>query len=269
MRKTPIFLLIGAAALVLAGCRIETNILLEVEEDGSGVFSFEFGMDEEFRDLVGSTGGELGDLNTQLPDIEGSSAYEREEGEMSFSGVRIEFDDIDEINELMKQSSDDFAEFTSFSFDLTEDGAVFDANISSEAPQDLGDLGIDPSALTGDFFSASFMLSMPGTVTEHNADEVLTDGTLRWDLPIFGGASNYHAESSFGGSGFPWLPVLIGLVILLGVIAMVVAVVLGKKQEKQAVSDAAAAYPQQAPIAEGQDTPTPEETGSDKPDDDG
>ncbi len=251
MRRS--LLLAAAAALVLTGCRFETNILLEVNEDGSGSYAFELGMDQEFQDLLSSQGADLGDLTAELPDVAGAEAYDREEGEMNFQGVRIEFDDVNAINDLVASSSDDFGDFTSFSVEVTDDSASFDATISAQAPEDFGDLGIDPSAFTGEFFSASFILTLPGTVTDHNADEVLSNGSLRWDLPIFGGDASYHAESSFGGSSFPWLPLIIGLVILLGLAAMVVAVVMGRRQEKQAVSDAAAAYPEEAPVA---DAPT-------------
>jgi hypothetical protein len=251
MRRT--LLLAALAVLVLAGCRFETNIRLELNEDGSGSYAFEFGMDEEFRELMSSQGADLGDLTAELPDIPGGEAYEREAGEMTFEGYRIEFDDANAIDDLVASGGDEFGDFTSFMVDVTEDSASFDATLSAQAPQDFDDLGVDPTAFAGDFFSASFILTMPGTVTDHNADEVLSDGSLRWDLPIFGGDATYHAESTFGGSGFPWLPLIIGLAILLGAAALIVAVVMGRRQEKQAVSDAAASYPEQVPVA---DAPT-------------
>ena len=47
MRK---YLLIFAMlALVLTACRIESNVNLDIEEDGSAVVLVEIGMDEEFR----------------------------------------------------------------------------------------------------------------------------------------------------------------------------------------------------------------------------
>jgi hypothetical protein len=134
---------------------------------------------------------------------------------------------------------------------------VFDATLLAEE-QDLGDIPFDPSQFTGDFLSASFILSMPGTVTVHDADEVLADGRLRWDLPLLGGEVDLHAESEFGSGGFPWLILILGIVLLVGVAATVAAVIMGRKQEKQAVADAAAAYPQATPIANDQQTPDAE-----------
>ena len=93
------------------------------------------------------------------------------------------------------------------------------------------------------------LLSMPGTVTSHNADEVLADGSLRWELPLLGGTTELHAESEFGGSGFPWLFVIIALVVVIGIAALVGAITMSSRKEKQAVSAAAVA---------SQDAPTPE-----------
>ena len=55
MRK---YLLIFAMlAIVLTACRIESNVNLDIEEDGSAVVLVEVGMDEEFREaMTGQTG---------------------------------------------------------------------------------------------------------------------------------------------------------------------------------------------------------------------
>ncbi len=267
MRKTTV-LLAAAGALFLVGCRAEVNINLDIEEDGSGVVAFELGFDQEFRDLMASNGADpdnlFGDLEeTGLGEAEGE-AFEREEGEMSFQGVRLEFDNVDEIAGALEDSSGDFGGFNTFSLELDDTSAVFDATISAPE-QNLDDIPFDPSQFAGDVFSANFILTMPGTVISHNADEVLADGRLRWDLPLLGGEANFHAESSFGSGGFPWLPVIIGIALLVGLIAMIIAVYLGKQQEKRAVSDAAAAYPEQAPIPPKQ---SPSDDDSDSSDGD-
>lgn len=257
MRK-PLILVAIFAALILVSCRAEINASLEVEEDRSGAIGFELGTDQEFRDLVASEGldaGELfGNADSAFGDDAEGTTYEREEGAMTFQGVRIEFEDIDEFI-AAGAASNDLLSFNTISFEMDDSTAVFDATIA--APEDFsGDLPVDPSQFAGDFLSANFTLTMPGTVTVHNADEVLADGSLRWELPfLFGEATEFRAESEFGSSGFPWLWLILGIALLVGLIAVIAAVILGRRQQRQAVSDAAAAYPQDAPIASEQESP--------------
>ena len=248
MRRTFLFIAAAAVALLLVSCRAEINIALDVEEDGSGTVGFEFGLDEELRSLMESTGADADDLFSDLDTgFEGGTAFQREEGDMSFQGVLVEFDDVNEISDQLAGSSGDLTGFGEFSFEVGDTEAVFDASLLTEE-QDLGDFPLDPSALTGDIFSANFIVGMPGTVVEHNADEVLADGRLRWDIPLFGGEKRLHAVSDLGGGGFPWLWLLLGVALLVGVVATIAAVVLGRRQQRRAVSDAAAAYPQEAPV---------------------
>jgi hypothetical protein len=242
-----------AGAVLFTSCRAEVNLMLDVEEDRSGTFAFELGLDEEFRELMESNDANPDDLFGELdPNLEGTT-YEREEGAMSFQGVSVEFDDVDEFTAELADSTAEIGSFNSFSFVMDDTTAVFDASISAPEEDLGGDLPIDPSQLTDQFFSANFILSMPGTVTTHNADEVLGDGRLRWDLPLLGGESAFHAESDVGGGGFPWLWIILGTLLIAGLIAVGIAVTNRSKQQRQAVADAAAAHP--APSALSQWTP--------------
>ena len=175
---------------------------------------------------------------------------------MSFQGVSIEFDDVDEITAQLADSTAEFGTFTSFTFEMDDTSAVFDADITAPEADLGGDLPFDPSQFTDEFFSASFILEMPGTVTTNNADEVLGDGRLRWDLPLLGGDKNFHAESGIGGSGFPWLWLIIVIILVAGLIALIVAVTKRSNQQRQAVADAAAAHPSTMPAAPSQPTET-------------
>ena len=66
MRRTFLFIAAAAVALLLVSCRAEINIALDVEEDGSGTVGFEFGLDEELRSLMESTGADADDLFSDL-----------------------------------------------------------------------------------------------------------------------------------------------------------------------------------------------------------
>jgi hypothetical protein len=264
--KKLLLLIVGIAILTVA-CRAEVNVLVDVNEDRSGTAAFEFGLDEEFLGVIESTGGSVDDLFGELDlGSEEGEATVRTEGDMTYTGVTMEFTDIDEaMNELTGVTGSDDPLFQDFSFAMDEDMAELTAKVSAPE-EDLGDFGLDPTALTGDIFSANFILGMPGTVVEHNADEVLADGSLRWDLPLLGGEKEIYAKSEFGGSSLWWLWIVLGVVLVIGAAAIIAAIVLGKRQSKQAVSDAAAQYPQPAVDAAGE-TETPVASDSDSPED--
>ncbi len=109
MRKVPFIVAVAAAAVLLAACRAEVNVSLQVEEDGSGVMAFELGLDEEFRELMASQGADpdelFGDLET---DLEEGTVTSREDGDMSYQGVEIEFDDVSEVEGFLTDASSDF-----------------------------------------------------------------------------------------------------------------------------------------------------------------
>jgi hypothetical protein len=245
-----LLLLVAGIALVTVACRAEVNVSVDIEEDRSGTIAFEFGIDEEFRELIESSGGTTEDLFGDLDlgidlGVEGGAVIERTDGDMTYTGAKQEFADISEVmSDLIGETNDD-ALFQEFSFVMDDESAALSATATGDATE-AGDLPFDPTELTDDVFSANFILGMPGTVVEHNADEVLSDGRLLWALPILGGTQTFIAKSEFGGSSLWWLWIILGVVLVVGVIAIIAAVLLGKKQEKQAVTDAAAAYPQPA-----------------------
>ncbi|MFV9672933.1 MAG: hypothetical protein ACNYZH_06865 [Acidimicrobiia bacterium] len=242
-----ILLLIAGIALLTVACRAEMNVLVDINEDQSGTAAFEFGLDEEFLGVIESSGGSVDDLFGELDlETEDGEATVRTEGDMTYTGVTKEFTNVNEaMDDLTGVTGSEDPLFQEFSFTMDDATAELTAKVSAPE-EDLGDIGLDPSALTGDIFSANFVLGLPGTVVEHNADEVLADGRLRWDLPVLGGEKEIYAKSEFGGSSLAWLWIVLGVVLVVGVAAVIAAIVLGKRQSKKAVSDAAAQYPQPA-----------------------
>lgn len=249
-----LLMLVAATAVLVVGCRAEVNVLLDVNEDGSGSATFEFGLDEEFLNLIEDMGGSPDELWAEMDLAAGEGTpVERTEGDMTYTGVQRDFDDISEITSDLQGEINADAPFSEFSFEMDEEQAELNATVSAPE-QDLGDVGLDPSMLTGDIFSANFILAMPGSVTEHNADEVLSDGRLKWALPLLGGEKQINARSEIGGSSLWWLWIILGVVLIVGAIAVIAAIILGRRQSKEAVEDAASQYPQ--PIAPPQGQPT-------------
>ncbi|MEA3510308.1 MAG: hypothetical protein U9R51_02630 [Actinomycetota bacterium] len=242
-----LFLLIAGIALLTVACRAEMNVVVDINEDQSGTAAFEFGLDEEFLGVIESSGGSVDDLFGELDlAAEDGEATVRTEGDMTYTGVTKEFTNVnDAMDELTGVTGSEDPLFQDFSFTMDDATAELTAKVSAPE-EDLGDIGLDPSALTGDIFAANFILGLPGTVVEHNADEVLADGRLRWDLPVLGGEKDIYAKSEFGSSSLWWLWIVLGVVLVVGVAAIIAAIVLGKRQSKKAVSDAASEYPQSA-----------------------
>ncbi|MEZ5176349.1 MAG: hypothetical protein R2823_09120 [Acidimicrobiia bacterium] len=237
-------LIFGILALVLAACRLESNVGLDINEDGSATFTVEFGMDDEFRDLITSSVGASEDdfLDGLFEGFDGDGPIEtRSEGDMTYWTVSTEIDDLSTWD-----GGDAGEGFSNFSYSFDDNGAKLTASVEGQQTDDLGgDFGFDPSQITDDIISANIIIKMPGKVTEHNADEV-RDGRLVWKIPL-GGSINIVAESSFGGSGSIWIWIILGIVVLVGIIAAVVAILVTRQESEKAVAAAISAHDAQTP----------------------
>ena len=257
MRK--IWLLALAAALLTTACKIETNILINLNADETGSFGFEFGMDDEFRQLIASQGEpfDLADLFGGLgSDLPGATVTERTDGDMMFSVFTVDFDNAQAFQQLIAEGageggdidvtwSDDTVTISATIEATGEDGGLL-GDLGDAAGDVGGDFGGDfdlGSGLTGfadSFFSGSVIVSMPGTVGANNADRVLADGRLVWDLSLDGGNVEIQAVSDLGGGGaFPAWALL--LLILLGVGILLWLYSVQRKRKTVAVIEGAGA----------------------------
>lgn len=264
MRKYILALL--AMTLLLTACRIESNLLLDINEDGSATINAEIGFDEEMLNLVNAGLGDPSEILGALPDFGGINAdpTTRMDGDMTYFGVSTQVDDL---------TSYDFAGFqgetlTEFSYAFNATSATLAAKVEVEGLDDFGggdlpDFPLDISQLTGDIFSANLVVTMPGTVTEHNADEVRGDGALVWNLPI-SGTVDIFATSRFGDSPANWIWIVVAVVVLVGVAATAAAIVMSKKEPEKAVTAAADAYQESEGAQHGSDHD--ENASSDEPD---
>jgi hypothetical protein len=238
MRKH--LLLFALLAIVLAACRIESNVTLTIDEDGSATVGAEVGFDDEFRDLISQSGADPDEILGDLPSFgEGDTqTFERVDGDMTFYGVTTEVSDLSTFD--MGSAQGDV--FSSFSYTFDDESAQLDATLVSADIGDLGgDLPIDPSQITDDIFSASVIVKMPGTVTQHNADEVLSDGSLVWNIP-FTGTQEITATSDFTSSNTNLILFILIGVLVIGIIAAIVATIVSRKESRKAVDAAAASH---------------------------
>jgi hypothetical protein len=240
-------------ALVMTACRAEINFVFDIDEDGGGEFAMEVGFDEEMLNLasLGAEGADpfeemLGEFGTG--DFEGATATRYTEGDMEYARWAIGFNDTDGLPTELFADGDPENPFQRLLIDSSDDGVRFEMDLAMpDATEDIGD-AFDPSLITDDVFGFNIRVKLPGSVTDHNATKVLSDGSLQWGIPITGGSIDAYAQSSFGGGGIPaWVIVL----IVVGVLAVggVVLMALRRGKEEPAFD---AATP-----AQGWDAPTP------------
>lgn len=258
MRK--VIFLLAALTVILTGCRLESNISFDINEDASATFGLEIGVDDEFLEFFEGfgAGGSDSFFDEMFVDAPEGSEIEGPivEGDMTYYRVTTD------IPDLRVWDSDEFAQdtFDTFSYTQDEDTATISMKIGGLGESDfgdLGDLGMDPEMLTGDFISAHLYVTMPGSIIESNADR--QDGTrLEWDVPL-SGSLEAGATSELGGSGSSvpvWVWILIVAVVIIGIVAGIGAVTASKKKSEKAVAEASAAH--SASVAETTE-PAPDE----------
>lgn len=243
MRK--LVLLLGVAALVIGGCRLDASVSIDIADDGSGTYTIEAGLDQELRDLLGQFGVSAEDLvQTLQSGLPEGSSITREDGDLTYFVNTVSFDDPQEVEDTIAGAAETTGGdslFDTFTLEVTEDGAKLEAKLDIN----LADVPFDTSQLQADALQANFFATLPGTVTSHNADEELPDGSLRWALPITGGELDIQAESSFGGGGVP-------TALLIGVAVLIVlgggALLLARAGRKDPAAAVAAAPPPPPPM---------------------
>lgn len=238
--------LFALLAIALTACRVESNVILNIEEDGSATVGAELGMDEDFQALISDSGAAPDDLFSDLPDFGGDDVVttERTEGDMTFFGVATAVDDLSSFDMSATQAD----VFSSFEYQSDDESASLNATLSATDLGEFGggDLPIDPSQITDEFFSANVIVRMPGTVKESNADSVLSDGALVWKIP-FTGSVDISATSTFGETSRSWILLILLLVLLIGIVAAIVATIVSRKESQKAVAAATAAHEATSP----------------------
>ncbi|NNC75243.1 MAG: hypothetical protein HKN93_06995 [Acidimicrobiia bacterium] len=249
--------------LLLSACEMQANFIFDFEEDGTGEFNFEMGFDEEMEQLLalGSDGEfEFNTLAEQFnADVPGGQVEEFERDGLRFFGASVPFTDAPSLEaEVFGPDSP----FETFDFSIDGDIVTLNADVDTSEAFDTGEIPADqvPEGFDLDeVFGIHFQVGMPGEVTSHNADRVLSNGLLEWDLPLVSGAPlTLQATSDLSGGGFPWTMILIiGLLIIA---ALVVAIVLATRRNQSV--EALAATGESAPPSSWLDTGAPEPTDS-------
>ncbi|MBA2336431.1 MAG: hypothetical protein H0V96_01505 [Acidimicrobiia bacterium] len=207
MRK--IIPVVAIVAISLAGCRAEAELGIDVESTGAGTFGFEIAVDEEFQDLIESTGQDIDELVGSLPP--GATALEpRQEGGLTVYGFTQAFADPAEATNLVSQGTAGVdVQASSFDLSVADGGAALDASLDlPNAAEQAGEFGGLAQSLE-EVFSVVLRVHLPGEVVDSNADRTLDDGSLVWDIPLTGGVLEVEARSEAGGDDSVVLPIAI------------------------------------------------------------
>lgn len=232
--------------VLTTACRAEAIFSLDVDEDGSGTFSADVGIDDELMGLVEQAGGSIDDLLALVPD--GEDVETRREGDMTFYTVEDGFADASALRNSAGVFEGANVSLRDVTLVVEDGGARLDAQI--EAP----DAGATLEALGGgalgtlvdDIVSANLFVSLPGEVEESNADEIMPDGRLRWEIPLAGGVLDVHAVTVQPGAGVPWLLII---AIAAGALLVLAAIFWPRRRHQSAVGAIEAVEAPPAPAA--------------------
>ena len=218
-------------ALITASCRIEANLDLVIEADGSGSYTSEVGFDEEIQQAL-SAFGDPDELLSALDfGVPGASTSERGEGDMTYSVVTLSFDDASQLTTVIEDSVEGNP-FDRFTIMVDEDGARVDASFElpesfTSAVSEAGDLASSLDA------AITVRVTMPGRVVSSNADRTIGNNELVWDIAFTETQVTIEAESTFKEDGFPfWIIIL----VLLVAAALVAWWLWSKRQQDAAVA---------------------------------
>lgn len=218
--------LVAVVALLAAGCRAEVRLLLDVTENGSGTLATEVGINRQLKDLIDQLAGDSEAIISGL-DLglvgEGST---RVDGDMTIYTTEVAFDEESEIAVAAAGN------FTTFDLEMTDDGTSLEATLDLAGELDLSQFPVAPGSIDPQTLEGHVIVSLPGEIHEHNADEVTADGRFSWTIPL-DEALYIYAATIYPKAGFPWwLVALIGLSVALAVGVWLAAVRREKRNER-------------------------------------
>jgi len=224
-------------ALIATACRIESNLIAEINNDGSGVIGAEIGYDEEAEALIGQfTEGGDPFANSPMAGLPGAESREEDRGGMHYLISTAAVDDIAAaLDEAI--ASDPNSLLQEFNLSI-EPNRIEVTGRGSLAGAMAGAEGMASPEQLAESVGANLRLTLPGRILESNATS--QDGnTLTWALPITGGEVQISAVSDptqSEGGGFPlWVIIVIAAAVVAGIGFIVL---IGRKRGGAAVPPA-------------------------------
>lgn len=220
-------LLLVVPLLLLSACTQRTVLGTQVFEDGSGVVSLSMGLDEEWRLMLDEeqpvaldwsdptesflTVYGLSPFAGSLRFVEeglaaGGESFALPEGmelsryaEDGFLGATLDipFDSPEAFAEVMSELTGDPAADPPFVLSRKGNRFTFSSQGGFAVDEEVGLQAAEAGFDLSELYELRVAVSLPGRVVEHNADEVLGDGTLVWEVDLADpGSTAPHAVST-------------------------------------------------------------------------
>ncbi|MCU0282090.1 MAG: hypothetical protein MUE66_09820 [Acidimicrobiia bacterium] len=206
-RLIPLLMLL---ALIATACRIESNLIADINADGSGVIGAEIGYDEEAEAFIEQfTQGEDPFADSPMAGMPGAQTREEDRGGMHFL---ISTAEVEDIAAAIEQSiaADPNSLLQEFSITVNANRVEVTGRGSLTGALEGAEGMLSPDQLA-ESVGANIRLTLPGAVLESNATS--RDGnTLVWALPITGGDIEIRAASDptqSPGGGFPLWAIIV------------------------------------------------------------
>ncbi len=184
-----IFLTLAALALVLTACRAESITRLRISPEGTVTVISEFAFDDEALAIIGNLDDTPEDVLRALSEfidpsalpvtVAGVEPEQFQRGDLR--GIRVTIPGLDPA-EVATELSSGNSIIEDVALSLSEGTLVMSART-----RDVSDfeqarlLALVPGDLS-EILAVVLQIEIPGEVTGHNADRVLADGALEWDL---------------------------------------------------------------------------------------
>jgi hypothetical protein len=238
-----LWLLVPAAALLVGCFNLENSYV--INEDGSGTQSVRFAIPIEVLEGLGGELPSIEDTDSD-PDIQALREALGDQGSITFfsneeEGFGMEVilhapasDDFsaaiaEVIAGLPEDSEIDFEDLLNTTESIQRDGDTwtFERELAPLSTDDVASLTGDPdsagvASLFLDESVVTVRLLLPGTVKDHNADEVLEDGTLVWTQSGVDPTRTLTATSELGGGSNNLRLILIVAAVLAAAAVMAV-----------------------------------------------
>lgn len=223
-------ILLSSCVLLLAACEVRSYLDIDMSELPEGTVSVQLGFDQQFRDAMEEFGGGtdlLGELESDAPG-EGWAVERFQDEEIEGVTLSKEFSSLEELQIIVEEgriSGPQEGLVGAVTFTDSGNTIRFEADVPAG-----GDFeGFDPEQVEGLLtYDARIRVTFPGEVVEHNGE--LEENTVTWtfDDPAAMGGTELFAEAKKSSSSL--IVPVIGVLLGLGVVALVVWQILRRRQ---------------------------------------
>ncbi|WP_290817969.1 hypothetical protein [Halovivax sp.] len=183
--------------------------MMEQEAEEDGYDSFEESLESDFAEDIDAD--EYGSIETSV---------DRDDGTATIT-ILVTDVDPDGVDELDVTVEDDTVRYVDHDLDdAAEDEFDDDATDDGAADDEFGDEFDDAFGDFEDQISMTYVVEMPGEITDHNAHELSDDGTVAtWDLMADDVPESAEVESEIDDDGLPGFGAGAAVVALLAMVA--------------------------------------------------